>query len=191
MRLLLVACVRYSPCGYNLLVSAAMKILPCILALFLAASTAALSAAELQPVPAEDHASASVAAKGYFDRAGDLVIHALSLIGVKYKWGGNNPEAGLDCSGLVRHVFNEVTGMVLPRDSRSMSKVGAAIDKSELQPGDLVFFNTLRKPFSHVGIYIGDDRFVHAPRRGKEVEVSEMRDGYWKKRFNGARRLAH
>lgn len=79
--------------------------------------------------------------------------------------------------------------MVLPRDSRSMSKVGAAVDKSDLQPGDLVFFNTLRRPFSHVGIYIGEDRFVHAPRRGREVEVSELRDGYWKKRFNGARRL--
>lgn len=149
-----------------------------------------LAAAENSPAPAEDPAAAvPSAAKSYFNRAGELVIHALALIGVKYKWGGNDPEAGLDCSGLVSHVFNEVTGIVLPRDSRSMSKVGAAVDKTELQPGDLVFFNTLRKPFSHVGIYIGEDRFVHAPRRGREVEVSEMRDGYWQKRFNGARRL--
>jgi cell wall-associated NlpC family hydrolase len=161
-----------------------------ILALVLAVTAAPLAAADTAPAPAEETAAgAPAAAKGYFDRAGELVIHALSLIGVKYKWGGNDPQAGLDCSGLVSHVFSEVTGMVLPRDSRSMSKVGAAVDKAELQPGDLVFFNTLRKPFSHVGIYIGEDRFVHAPRRGREVEVSELRDGYWKKRFNGARRL--
>ena len=138
---------------------------------------------------ADDSAAAQSAPRGYFDRAGDLVIHALALIGVKYKWGGNDPQAGLDCSGLVSHVFNEVTGIVLPRDSRAMSKVGSSVDKSELKPGDLVFFNTLRRPFSHVGIYIGEDRFVHAPRRGREVEVSELHDGYWKKRFNGARRL--
>ena len=139
--------------------------------------------------PVEDAAATVAAPKGYFDRAGDLVVHALGLIGVKYKWGGNDPEAGLDCSGLVSHVFHEVTGMVLPRNSRAMSKEGSAVEKNELKPGDLVFFNTLRRPFSHVGIYIGEDRFVHAPRRGREVEVSELRDSYWKKRFNGARRL--
>ena len=138
---------------------------------------------------AADESAASIAEKNYFDRAGELVIHALSMIGVKYKWGGTDPEGGLDCSGLVGRVFNEVTGLVLPRDSRSMSKVGTSVEKAELKPGDLVFFNTLRRPFSHVGIYIGDDRFVHSPRRGREVEVSELRDGYWKKRFNGARRL--
>jgi cell wall-associated NlpC family hydrolase len=165
-----------------------MKTDCCILALLLMLTGAPLRAAE-NPPATDPAATATVADKGYFDRAGELVIHALSLIGVKYKWGGNNPEAGLDCSGLVRHVFNEVTGLVLPRDSRAMSKVGAAVDPSELQPGDLVFFNTLRRPFSHVGIYIGDDRFVHAPRRGREVEVSALRDSYWKKRFNGARRL--
>ncbi len=160
----------------------------CLFACAVAAAPAV--AAENAPAaPVEATAAANPAPKGYFDRAGELVIHALSLIGVKYKWGGNDPDGGLDCSGLVSHVFNEVTGMVLPRDSRSMSKVGAAVDKTDLQPGDLVFFNTLRKPFSHVGIYIGEDRFVHAPRRGREVEVSELRDGYWKKRFNGARRL--
>ncbi len=138
---------------------------------------------------AADESAAGVAEKNYFDRAGELVIHALSMIGVKYKWGGNDLEGGLDCSGLVGRVFNEVTGLVLPRDSRSMSKVGTSVEKAELKPGDLVFFNTLRRPFSHVGIYIGNDRFVHSPRRGREVEVSELRDGYWKKRFNGARRL--
>ena len=81
------------------------------------------------------------------------------------EWKERYPEAGLDCSRLVSHVFHEVTGMVLPRNSRAMSKEGSAVEKNELKPGDLVFFNTLRRPFSHVGIYIGEDRFVHAPRR--------------------------
>jgi cell wall-associated NlpC family hydrolase len=149
-----------------------------------------VAAAENASPPAGDNvATEAPAQQSYFDRAGELAVQALSLIGVKYKWGGNNPEAGLDCSGLVSHVFNQVAGIVLPRDSRAMSKVGAAVDKTELQPGDLVFFNTRRSPFSHVGIYIGEDRFVHAPRRGREVEISEMRDRYWQKRFNGARRV--
>jgi cell wall-associated NlpC family hydrolase len=159
-------------------------------ALIAAAATAPCVAADGAPGPSDDvNAVAAPAVKSYVDRASELVVQALSLIGIKYKWGGDDPANGLDCSGLVSHVFNEVAGVVLPRDSRSMSKVGTAVDKNELQPGDLVFFNTLKRPFSHVGIYIGEDRFVHAPRRGREVEVSELRDGYWKKRFNGARRL--
>ena len=167
-----------------------MKTTLTIWALVFSLAAGTTLAADTASAPADENSSAvAQASKSYFDRAGDLVIHALALIGVKYKWGGNDPEAGLDCSGLVSHVFTEVTGMVLPRDSRSMSKVGTSVEKTELKPGDLVFFNTLRKPFSHVGIYIGEDRFVHAPRRGREVEVSELRDSYWKKRFNGARRL--
>jgi len=161
-----------------------------LLALALALSTVSCIAADITQSAADDsHAVATPATKSYVDRASELALQALSLIGIKYKWGGGDPAAGLDCSGLVTHVFNEVAGIVLPRDSRSMSKVGSAVDKNELQPGDLVFFNTLKRPFSHVGIYIGEDRFVHAPRRGREVEVSEMRDGYWQKRFNGARRV--
>lgn len=147
-------------------------------------------AADATPAAADDgNSSQAAGAKSYVDRASELVVQALSLIGIKYKWGGDDPATGVDCSGLVSHVFNEVAGIVLPRDSRSMSKVGAAVDKDELQPGDLVFFNTLRRPFSHVGIYIGGDRFVHAPRRGREVEISELRDRYWQKRFSGARRV--
>ncbi|HWP86285.1 MAG TPA: C40 family peptidase, partial [Burkholderiales bacterium] len=118
-----------------------------------------------------------------------VTIQALSFLGVNFKWGSSNPERGFDCSGLVTHVFQQVAGMVLPRNSQSMSKVGEKIDKVDLQPGDLVFFNTRRQPNSHVGIYIGDERFVHAPSRGGEVEISDMQEGYWKKRFNGARRL--
>ena len=133
--------------------------------------------------------AASAAGGNYLDSARELVIRALALIGVNYKWGGNTPDDGLDCSGLVSHVFREVAGIVLPRDSRAMSKVGEKVGKSDLQPGDLVFFNTLRRPFSHVGIYIGEQRFVHAPSRGGEVEVSDLHSRYWQKHYNGARRV--
>ena len=126
---------------------------------------------------------------GYLDRAGELVIRALALIGVNYKYGGGSPDSGFDCSGLVSHVFKEVIGLTLPRDSQAMSRVGEKVDKTELQPGDLVFFNTRRRPFSHVGIYIGEERFVHSPSRGRDVEVSNLHSRYWNKRYNGARRV--
>jgi len=132
---------------------------------------------------------ASAAAGSYLDSARELVIQALALIGVNYKYGGGSPDSGFDCSGLVSHVFREVAGIVLPRDSRAMSTVGEKVGKSDLRPGDLVFFNTLRRPFSHVGIYIGEERFVHAPSRGGEVEISHLHSRYWQKHYNGARRV--
>jgi cell wall-associated NlpC family hydrolase len=132
---------------------------------------------------------ASTAEGSYLDSARELVIRALALIGVSYKWGGSTPDDGLDCSGLVNHVFREVAGIVLPRQSQAMSKVGEKVGKSDLQPGDLVFFNTLRRPFSHVGIYIGEQRFIHAPSRGGEVEVQDLHSRYWQKHYNGARRV--
>lgn len=119
----------------------------------------------------------------------ELVLRALSLLGVHYRFGGNSPESGLDCSGLVRYVFREATGLVLPRRAEEMSRVGAHVNEEELRPGDLVFFNTLRRAFSHVGIYIGEGRFVHAPSTGKEVSVEEIDQRYWQHRFNGGRRL--
>ena len=121
--------------------------------------------------------------------AQDLTAAALDLIGIRYKWGGNTPETGLDCSGLVRYVFQQVTGVALPRTAKDMSRLGEQVDVSELQPGDLVFFNTRRFAFSHVGIYLGENRFVHAPRRGREVEIATFDSGFWQKRFNGARRM--
>lgn len=122
------------------------------------------------------------------DAMGDLIVHALSLIGVRYKYGGNTVE-GFDCSGFVRHLFQSTFQFELPRSAREISNVGSEISVDELMPGDLVFYNTLRRQFSHVGIYIGEGRFVHAPSRGKSVEIVEMKDRYWQKRFNGARRL--
>lgn len=122
-------------------------------------------------------------------QAQEVVLRALSFIGVRYKWGGSSPDTGFDCSGLIRYVYSQVTGQSLPYNAREMSSVGTTVDRAELQPGDLVFFNTLRKPFSHVGIYLGDSRFVHAPSRGGRVEIVDMTDRYWQNRYNGARRL--
>jgi len=130
--------------------------------------------------PVADHASA-----GH-----QLVLHSLSLIGVRYRFGGESPETGLDCSGLVRHVFREVLGFALPRRSEEMSRAGTPVPIDRLQPGDLVFFNTLKRAFSHVGIYVGGDRFVHAPSSGGHVRVESIGTRYWKRRFNGARRVA-
>ena len=121
--------------------------------------------------------------------AQDLAIYALGLIGVDYKFGGTTPERGLDCSGLVRYVFQQVTGVTLPRTSQELSRLGEKIPVTRLMPGDLVFFNTRQLQFSHVGIYLGEDRFVHAPRHGGGVEIVTLSKTYWQKRFDGARRL--
>lgn len=121
--------------------------------------------------------------------AQDAIDQAIDLLGIRYRRGGSSPEAGFDCSGFVSHVFREGLGLILPRSSKEMSKSGAVIDRDELRPGDLVFFNTMRKAFSHVGIYLGDNQFVHSPRAGGRVRVEDLRDGYWMKRFNGARRI--
>lgn len=118
-----------------------------------------------------------------------LIDNAMQLIGVRYRWGGNTPQSGLDCSGFVRYVFNDTFGFLLPRKSAQMSKVGMEIGKEELRPGDLVFFNTMRHAFSHVGIYVGDNKFIHAPSRGKSIRVDDMTKVYWEKRYNGARRM--
>jgi cell wall-associated NlpC family hydrolase len=115
---------------------------------------------------------------------------ALDLLGIRYKWGGTKPETGFDCSGFVRHVFMEGLGLDLPRSAREQSRTGEPVAKDQLQPGDLVFFNTMRRAFSHVGIYLGDNLFVHAPHRGGRVRVEDMSSRYWTRHFNGARRIA-
>jgi cell wall-associated NlpC family hydrolase len=121
--------------------------------------------------------------------AQDAIDQAMDLLGIRYRRGGSSPESGFDCSGFVSHVFREGLGLVLPRSSKEMSKSGEEISRDELRPGDLVFFNTMRHAFSHVGIYLGDSQFVHAPRTGGRVRIEDLRDGYWMKRFNGARRI--
>jgi cell wall-associated NlpC family hydrolase len=122
-------------------------------------------------------------------RASELVIQAMGLLGVPYKRGGTSEEKGFDCSGFVRHMFEKSVGLVLPRRAEEQAKVTEEINRSDLKPGDLVFFNTMKRTFSHVGIYVGDGKFIHAPRPGKSVRVDDMREAYWHKRFNGARRV--
>jgi hypothetical protein len=134
-------------------------------------------------------ASLSAAATRMVDRTRELGLFALSLVGIDYRYGGDSPDQGLDCSGLIRYVFQEVTGVTLPRTAQELSRIGKQVRARELAPGDLVFFNTRRFAFSHVGIYLGDDRFIHAPSRGGEVGVATLSSGYWQRRYNGARRL--
>ncbi|HWR76916.1 MAG TPA: NlpC/P60 family protein [Thiobacillus sp.] len=120
----------------------------------------------------------------------DIPIYAVSLVGSPYRLGGTSPETGLDCSGFVGHVFKQTTGILLPRGSRAISEAAQPLAQAELQPGDLVFFNTLNRAFSHVGIYLGDDRFVHAASsRTGVVMVSNLGDRYWRERFDGGRRV--
>ena len=122
-------------------------------------------------------------------KASELVMQAMGLLGVPYKLGGTSEEKGFDCSGFVRYMFEKSVGLVLPRRAEEQAKVTEEISRSELKPGDLVFFNTLKRTFSHVGIYVGDGKFIHAPRPGKAVRVDDMREAYWQQRFNGARRV--
>ena len=119
-----------------------------------------------------------------------MVITAMNFLGVPYKRGGSSANAGFDCSGFTRHVFETSLGLVLPRrvDQQAHAPGLVAVKKDDLQPGDLVFFNTLKRTFSHVGIYIGEGRFIHSPRPGAEVRIEQMGVAYWRKRFSGARR---
>ena len=121
--------------------------------------------------------------------ASELVGNAMNFLGVPYRRGGTSESTGFDCSGFVRSVFEQTVGKVLPRSATEQAAATEKIDKQDLQPGDLVFFNTMRKTFSHVGIYVGDNKFIHSPRSGQRVRIEDMRDSYWQHRFTGARRV--
>ena len=125
------------------------------------------------------------------DRASGLTVAAMDLVGVRYRRGGTSTETGFDCSGFTRHIFETSLGLVLPRrvDEQATAAGLVAVKREDLRPGDLVFFNTLKRTFSHVGIYIGDNRFIHSPRPGKNVRTEDMSFAYWAKRFTGARRV--
>lgn len=123
------------------------------------------------------------------DKAQNTLGYALSLVGVNYKSGGTSPEAGFDCSGFVSHVYRQAANMILPHNAKAISMFGRKIAITELRPGDLLFYNTMRHTYSHVGIYLGDNKFVHSSVTGRGVEVVDMKDRYWTKRFNGARRM--
>ena len=122
-------------------------------------------------------------------RTREVLMNALSLTGVKYAYGGNTPEIGFDCSGFVGYVFKQAASLTLPHSAQAMSLLGKSIPKNELQPGDLVFFNTVKTAISHVGIYMGNNRFIHAPSAGGNVRVENMKEGYWATRYSGAQRL--
>ncbi|ODP30662.1 C40 family peptidase [Pandoraea sp. ISTKB] len=155
-----------------------------------AAGAATVSADAAQPVVEESRVQrAQKLLSNVTDKASDVVLGALNYIGVRYKYGGNTPDSGLDCSGFVRYVFQDTLNFMLPRRSEEMSQVGERIAKTDLKPGDLVFFNTMRRSFSHVGIYIGGDKFVHAPATGGKIRVEDLRESYWSARYNGARRV--
>ena len=130
---------------------------------------------------------------GFFERYTDsitsLVDRSLNFLGVPYRFGGTSPLTGFDCSGFVRKVFSDALGFGLPRTAAEMAQTGEQVNRSELKPGDLVFFNTMRHAFSHVGIYLGNNQFVHAPSAGGVVRVEDMSASYWAVRYNGARRV--
>jgi cell wall-associated NlpC family hydrolase len=165
------------------------------------ALAAACSFAHAAPPPnAEDDISRFIADKGLLeklekvthgvsDRASDLVLTAMGFLGVPYRRGGNDAETGFDCSGFVRAIYEKTVGLVLPRRANEQAAATQAIDKKDLKPGDLVFFNTLQRAFSHVGIYVGEGKFIHSPKPGAQVRVEDMGQSYWKTRFNGARRV--
>ena len=167
----------------------AMQIRHLLFALTLALSglQSALASEPSQPQLESDSSLSSL--DEYGSAAEQLVDQALDYLGVRYRSGGTSPETGLDCSGLVLNVFRNAIGFNLPRTAAEMSRMGDKIGRKDLKPGDLVFFNTMRRAFSHVGIYLGDGKFVHAPSSGGKVRVEAIASGYWSKRFNGARRL--
>ncbi len=137
----------------------------------------------VRPAPSPPSADAQV-------RRSEALLQALLALGIDYRYGGQSPTSGFDCSGLVAHVFQQAYALRLPRNTYGQSRVGAEIAQGDLEAGDLVFFNTLNRPYSHVGIYLGDGRFVHAPRTGARVRVERLDAAYWAKRFNGGRRVA-
>lgn len=123
------------------------------------------------------------------DQMNELVMYAVSLADTPYRYGGKSSNSGFDCSGFVGHVYRHTLDVSLPRTSRGISRVGKPVSQSELSPGDLVFYNTRHASFSHVGIYIGDRKFVHSPKSGDMVRTEQMDMRYWQARFDGARRI--
>jgi len=123
------------------------------------------------------------------DRTSELVMTAMAFLGRPYKRGGSDADTGFDCSGFVRSIYERTVGLVLPRLAKDQAAATHPIEKQDLQPGDLVFFNTMQRDFSHVGIYVGDGKFIHSPKPGAQVRVEDMHAAYWSRRFDGARRV--
>jgi len=122
-------------------------------------------------------------------KASELVVYAMGFLGVPYRLGGDSLETGFDCSGFVKAIYQQTVGLILPRTADEQAAATRSIEPSDLQPGDLVFFNTQQRAFSHVGIYVGDGKFVHSPKAGAEVRIENMGVAYWESHFDGARRV--
>lgn len=153
-----------------------------------------------EPTPSPDDINRLLAERGLIARIGEvsgkveakaseLVLNAMTFLGVPYRRGGTSSDTGFDCSGFVRAIYEQTAGLILPRKASEQAATSQKIDRSDLQPGDLVFFNTMRRAFSHVGIYIGDGKFIHSPKPGAEVRVESLSLAYWAHRFDGARRV--
>ena len=123
------------------------------------------------------------------EKGREVVMYGFGLIDIGYRFGGKNPESGLDCSGMVAYIYEKVTGARLPHNAREIARLARPVERSALQPGDLVFFNTRNKPFSHVGIFVGDGRFMHAPNNGGRIKLSSLSESYYATRFESARTL--
>lgn len=170
-----------------------MKIISVLFAMLLSPAIA-MAGNALQPtLVLQASGSVSASAPGRVEAEDDaqngMAFYALSLSGTPYKYGGNSPDTGFDCSGFVEHVFRHSLGISLPRGTSEIWRAGQEIGADQLRPGDLVFFDTLKRMFSHVGIYLGDDRFVHSPSNGGSIRVDNISEDYWRQRFNGARRI--
>ena len=157
----------------------------------LAVLTALVAGCAGTPTASRTEAPAALPASA----AADIVLTALTLVDTPYQRGGNDAEQGFDCSGFTRHVFERSLGLTLPRTAWEQARYPglAEVSRNDLQPGDLVFFNTLQRAHSHVGIYVGDGRFIHAPRPGVTVRLEEMQGAlgsYWVQRLDGARRAS-
>lgn len=171
-----------------------MRISAALVALFF------VTIAQASPPGADDDMDRLLADKGLLARidqvrlsvsakASELVVTAIGFLGVPYRRGGNTVETGFDCSGFVKAMYEQTVGLILPRRAEQQAAATQKIERADLQPGDLVFFNTMRRAFSHVGIYVGEGKFIHSPKPGSEVRVESMGGAYWNRRFDGARRV--
>jgi cell wall-associated NlpC family hydrolase len=158
---------------------------------FLVLLSTACAAVEPAPEPVVEAPTTATTQENtaWTERARDVLMNAISYTGIQYKYGGNSPETGFDCSGFVAYVFKQTINLTLPHSALALSQIGKVIPKTELQAGDLVFFKTIKNTISHVGIYLGDNRFIHAPNTNGAVRIESMSEGYWAQRFSGAKRL--
>jgi cell wall-associated NlpC family hydrolase len=138
-------------------------------------------------VPPQSGIGESIRSASGREKANEVVLFSLGLLNIGYRFGGKNPEAGLDCSGMVSYVFRESVNLSLQGSAADLAKRGRAVDVAYIQPGDLVFFNTLNRPHSHVGIYIGEGRFIHAPSSKGKVRIDSLASGWFAQRFEEAR----